>query len=270
MTETEKQLLSHLMECLEKLLTICSYHTEPPAPDEKKHPLNNMQFDEAVMKVLDDDTIKKFQNDLYYFSNQLEECSGDTDLTRAQVTAIHIDALKKTISKYYDTALKTLIGDTLEGLIHFNIRNVDNLNWLTTQNLKDGTLNQDALRACETGVFVLIEEERSKVDGSDIKSQIHETKEVPWNDDDPNYITNSEACKLGGEGWNLKKLYKILTPQGLIRYMRKSKRGKVHKADFDKYLKTQARDHFSEQAFEAYEEIKERKAEAKRQKKSRE
>jgi hypothetical protein len=99
-----------------------------------------------------------------------------------------------------------------------------------------------------------------------------DTREVLWTDNDPNYITNSEAVKLAGGDWTVKKLGKLLTPQGLIRYMRRGRRGKVNKTDFNEYLRQVSSPHpsqFPDQAIESYlQGVEERRDEIRRAKKS--
>jgi hypothetical protein len=60
--------------------------------------------------------------------------------------------------------------------------------------------------------------------------------EVPWTDNAPEYLPNSEAVKLAEGRLEVKELYRLLTPFGVIRYMRKGHRGKVHLQDFRRYL----------------------------------
>jgi len=73
---------------------------------------------------------------------------------------------------------------------------------------------------------------QNKIDGTG------KSKKVPWNDDDPDYDTASNAIVLYAENkLTLPNLSKKLKPNGEIRYMRKGRRCKVHIGDFRKYLK---------------------------------
>jgi hypothetical protein len=66
-----------------------------------------------------------------------------------------------------------------------------------------------------------------------VVTQAGTSQEVEWNKNDPNYILASEAIVTFTENkLSLSKLSRILTPDGLIRYMRKGRRCKVHIADF--------------------------------------
>ena len=68
-------------------------------------------------------------------------------------------------------------------------------------------------------------------------------KEIPWRDDAPEFITNSEAVRLPDDTLSLSTLSRLLTPDGPIRYMRKYSatgrptRCKVHVQDFQNYIK---------------------------------
>jgi len=67
----------------------------------------------------------------------------------------------------------------------------------------------------------------------------NESKEVPWSDDDSNYMLNSEAIvKFTNSKMSLSKLTKDLkNPNNEIHHMQKGRRCKVHIGDFIKYAK---------------------------------
>jgi hypothetical protein len=66
-----------------------------------------------------------------------------------------------------------------------------------------------------------------------------QTKEQLWRDDDPDYMSLSEAVsKLGDSKIPLSTLSKQLTPSGPMRYMRKGQRCKVHIGDFRRHIKS--------------------------------
>ena len=60
--------------------------------------------------------------------------------------------------------------------------------------------------------------------------------EVPWNPNDPAYIANTDALKLVDKKITLPTLSKALTPDGPMRYMRKGRRCRVHRQDFEKWF----------------------------------
>jgi hypothetical protein len=65
-----------------------------------------------------------------------------------------------------------------------------------------------------------------------------ESKEQPWDEDDLDYMSNSEAITtFTNSKMPLSTLSKLLTPDGPIRYMRKGQRAKVHIGDFREYAK---------------------------------
>lgn len=76
--------------------------------------------------------------------------------------------------------------------------------------------------------------------------QESESKEAPWNNNDPDYIAASDAIvQFTEDQMSLAKLSKLLRPDGPIRYMRKKGqqpkgqkarcRLKVHKEDFKQW-----------------------------------
>lgn len=76
-----------------------------------------------------------------------------------------------------------------------------------------------------------------KSTGMDIKE---ESMEVPWDDDNPDYMLNSEAITtFTGSKMPLSKLSKLLTPDGPMHYMRKGQRCKVHIGEFRNYASKQ-------------------------------
>jgi hypothetical protein len=65
---------------------------------------------------------------------------------------------------------------------------------------------------------------------------IIESKEQPWDEDNPDYMANSEAIVTFTKNrMKLSALSKLLIPDGSIRYMRKGQRAKVHIGDFRDY-----------------------------------
>ena len=68
------------------------------------------------------------------------------------------------------------------------------------------------------------------------KEEVGGGAQVPWSDNAPEYLPNSEAVKLAEGRLEVKELYRLLTPDGAIHYMRKGHRGKVHLQDFRRYL----------------------------------
>ena len=69
------------------------------------------------------------------------------------------------------------------------------------------------------------------------------SKEVPWRDKAPGYMEGKDAIKLAEAKMSLSTLSKRCTPDGPIRYMRQSKKGKrrmlkVNTDDLLAYLKT--------------------------------
>jgi hypothetical protein len=107
------------------------------------------------------------------------------------------------------------------------------------------------------------------------KSQIKQakvpTKEQPWADVAPEYLSNSKAIKLADGRISIKKLGKLLKPNGTMRYMRRGHRCKVHIGDFTEYIKTLGPDMFSEEMFSKYYEgVEARKEEERHTKPSRE
>jgi hypothetical protein len=97
-------------------------------------------------------------------------------------------------------------------------------------------------------------------------------QEHRWEDDAPEYISNSEAVtRLADNRLPLSQLSKMLTPHGPIRYMRKGQRCKVHIGDFMRYAKVQGwtKSAEADEENEGYiADIEERKAEARRKRKT--
>jgi hypothetical protein len=69
-----------------------------------------------------------------------------------------------------------------------------------------------------------------------------DSKEQPWADDAPEYLSLSEARKLIDNKFSLQTLSRLCRPDGEVRYMRKGRRCKVHLADFRMYMKGQVSD----------------------------
>lgn len=68
------------------------------------------------------------------------------------------------------------------------------------------------------------------------------TKRVVWDDDDPNFITVKDAADKSGGLFTVKSLGKHLRRKNNdIRWMNLGRRTKVHKQDFDSYLKAMRR-----------------------------
>jgi len=68
------------------------------------------------------------------------------------------------------------------------------------------------------------------------KEEVGGGAEVPWTDNAPEYLPNSEAVKLAEGRLEVKELGRLLTPLSAIHHMRKGHRCKVHLQDFRRYL----------------------------------
>lgn len=68
------------------------------------------------------------------------------------------------------------------------------------------------------------------------------TKEQPWADDAPEYLSLSEARKLIDGRFSLQTLSRLCKHDGRIRYMHKGQRSKIHAADFREHMKGQQSD----------------------------
>lgn len=78
-------------------------------------------------------------------------------------------------------------------------------------------------------------------------------KEIPWEDEAPEYVPNTLAARFSEGRMDVKKLGKLLTPDGEIRYMRRKRRCKVHIQDFLTYVqKLLELDDIAERAARAY------------------
>lgn len=88
------------------------------------------------------------------------------------------------------------------------------------------------------------------LDGEGVKP---DNMEQPWAAAAPEYLPNTEALKLAdGDQLDLKKLGRLLTPDGDIRYMRKGRRCKVHIGDFRHYLSAQKGGAVTDEAIDDY------------------
>jgi len=80
-----------------------------------------------------------------------------------------------------------------------------------------------------------------------------ESKEQPWKDDAPEYLSLSEAGKLIDDRLTLSALSKLCKPDGEMRYMRKRGIGcNVHLGDFRKYMKGRQGDPTWAKAYQSY------------------
>jgi rubrerythrin len=73
-------------------------------------------------------------------------------------------------------------------------------------------------------------------------SEPADTKERPWLDDAPEYLTVTEAVKLTDDRLKDYTLSRLCKPDGEMRYMRKGRRCKIHAGDFRQYMRSRQSD----------------------------
>jgi hypothetical protein len=93
------------------------------------------------------------------------------------------------------------------------------------------------------------------------------SREIPWTNLTPEYITASDALRIAepltdGLGLNPTKLSRLCIPDGPFRYMHKGQRCKIHAADFMAWIKSQSGKTITDEAIEQYlNGVEKRKAE---------